>query len=88
MRGPSALRAMRTSTSAQAWAGITLVFVPPRHRHAYREAALEVGPAAHRFDHARQFAEALGALFEVHAGMSGDACTSMRQSPVPLRAVL
>ena len=29
MRGPSALRAMRTSTSAQASAGITLLLVPP-----------------------------------------------------------
>ena len=43
------------------------------HAHAYREAALEVGPAADGFDDARQFAKGVGAFFEVDAGVGGDA---------------
>ena len=37
------------------------------------KSALEVGPVAHRFDHACEFAQRVCALFEIHAGVGGDA---------------
>ncbi len=74
MRAPSARRGMRTSTSAQAWAGMTLLFVPPgSDADADGEAALEVGPTADFFNDAGELANGVGAFFEVDAGVGGDA---------------
>ena len=43
------------------------------HAHAYREPALEVGPAADGFNGACQLAESVCAFFKVDAGVGGDA---------------
>jgi hypothetical protein len=74
MRGPSALRAMRTSTSAQASAGMTLVFEPPPARPTLTvRPRLRSVQSADFFDNASHFADGAGSFFKVDAGVGGDA---------------
>ena len=90
MRRPVAIFAIRTSTSANASAGITLVLLPPP-----ATPTLTVRPRfnsvhlAHRLDHTRQAPAARWRLFQNrHRRCAATPRISMRQFPVPLRAVL
>ena len=90
MRGPSARRGNAHVDLGPGLGGNHVALrAAAGHAHAHREPALEVGPAAHGFDHARQLADGARAFFEVDAGMRGDAFDlECCQSPMPLRAVL
>ncbi len=89
MRGPSTRRAIRTSTSAQASAGITLLLVPPPATPTLtvRPRFKSVNPLT------RSTTRASSRMALAPFSKSTPACaampfTSIRQLPVPLRAVL
>ena len=44
------------------------------HPHIYRHSPLQVAPAAHRLDHARQLQNGARSLLEVHPGVRGHSC--------------
>ena len=59
-----------------------------RHAHTHRQSPLQVGPSAHRF-HARANSRiALAPFSKSTPACAATPLTSMRQLPVPLRAVL